>query len=87
MARDTKSNNPSDSTFIHIKNRLVIVLVNLRSWHKHPHGSSVSSTFGGGVEGRFFMSRVYFCYAHFFKFFPRFLSERGEPDTRKFSLR
>ena len=72
MARDTKSNNPIDSTFIHTKNRLVIVLVNLLSWHKHPHGSSVSSIFGRGVEGRFFMSRVYFCYVHFFKFFPCF---------------
>ena len=72
MARDRRTNNPSASTIIHIKNRLVILLVNLRSWHKHPHGSSVSSTFGRGIEGRFFMSRVYFCYVHFFKFFSSF---------------
>ena len=86
MARNRRTNNPSASTFIHIKNRLVILLVNLRSRYKHPHGLSESPTFGRGVEGRFFMSRVYFCYVHFFNFFPRFLSERGEPDTQKFSF-
>ena len=86
MARDRRTNNPSASTFIHIKNRLVILLVNLRSWYKHPHGLSESPTFGRGVEGRFFMSRVYFCYVHFFKFFPGFLSERGRPGKQKFSF-
>ena len=83
MARNRRTNNPSASTFTHIKNRLVISLVNLRSWHKHPHGLSESPTFGRGVEGRLFMSRVYFCNDHFFTFFPGFLSERGDRGTQR----
>ena len=82
MARNRRTNNPSASTFTHIKNRLVISLVNLRSWHKHPHGLSESPTFGRGVEGRLFMSRVYFFNDHFFTFFSRFFKRarrQGHP--------
>ena len=41
MARDRRTNNPSASTFIHTKNRSVILLVNLRSWYEHPQRLSV----------------------------------------------
>ena len=41
MARDRRTNNPSTSTFMHTKNRSVILLVNLRSWYEHPQGLSV----------------------------------------------
>ena len=41
MARDRRTNNPSTSTFMHTKNRPVILLVNLQSWYEHPQGLSV----------------------------------------------